>query len=120
MTGELALFKEIWKGREHVSQVHPHEEIFFDIRCFMHIVPKSTYGRFRLLRQNIVLATPMQHDIYDHATDQARMLKEFDWVFALRDVFVQLYHDVPRQMELEGSKYWKEIQRLYQQNLIRL
>lgn len=118
MGAEMDLYKEIWVERPHVSQVTPDVEIFFDPQVFMHVLPKGGYPRFKLLKQNIVLATPQQHHVYDFMTDLARKTPAFDWVFELQEVLRQLYYDAGLTKALENSLYWERIQELYQKGLI--
>lgn len=54
-TGELQLFKEIWSEREHKCEVCEsfiHEP---SPSNFAHILAKGTYGKFRLLKDNIAI-----------------------------------------------------------------
>jgi len=117
---QMAMFKEIWKEREHFSQITTSVPIFFDHFCFAHVISKGAYPRFKLLKQNIVLMTPQQHDVYDNRTTMARGLSAFDWVFELKELFIQLYSDVPLNKKLERSIYWRKIQELYQLKLIKV
>src|SRR3990172_10387455 len=39
-TGELAVFKEIWKKKEHISELSLKPILYFDIWCFSHILSK--------------------------------------------------------------------------------
>jgi len=65
-TGELKLFLEIWDERPHVSEVSgkpllPKEHPQW-IWQFSHILPKGLYPKIRLLKKNIKLALPEEHD----------------------------------------------------------
>ncbi len=130
---QMQLFKAIWKERAHFSQVYEDgeeaEAIFFDPYCFAHVLPKGPYPAFKLLRLNIVLMTPAQHDIFDKQTDKAKTMPCFNWVFELKEALGQLYYradrfafatDAVQFEEMEGSVYWKNIQKLYKNNLIEL
>lgn len=68
-TGEKDMFKSIWEKRERVSEVsgmpllpesHPHWHWQFS-----HYLTKKSYGRFRLLEDNIFLCTPEEHQEYE-------------------------------------------------------
>lgn len=79
-TGELEMFQDIWNRRPHRSQfsLTPIEE--FDVRCFAHVLPKSTHKQFRLDPRNIKLLTADEHDMQ---TNVARS----DWPKEFREWF---------------------------------
>lgn len=71
-TGELEFFVRIWRETpisERVSFLDGTPILYFDIRCFMHVLPKKLYPKFRLERINIVFGTPDQHRAYDQGTE---------------------------------------------------
>lgn len=93
-TGEAELFKQIWESRKHVSFVsgtNLGNEL--NVWYFAHVLPKSTYPKFRLNSENIVLLTPSEHVMYDHQTDKAKSLPEFSRLFELREMLIEKYHN---------------------------
>lgn len=88
-TGELALFRQIWADRLHVSQVSgkPIEE--FDVSCFMHALNKNTYKRFRLDPRNIFLVRKEEHHAYDNEGREAlKTMAGWRKVFEMRDALM--------------------------------
>jgi len=63
-TGELALFKEIYLERGGVCEITGAKIEFHPI-CFMHILSKGAYPRFRLYKKNIIMAIADIHINYD-------------------------------------------------------
>lgn len=84
VTGENALFIEIWNERVHRSFISNQcLERYYDknpaIRgtlkwhsCFAHVLPKGTYPEYRLYKPNIILVTPYEHWLIDHGTEAQR------------------------------------------------
>lgn len=96
---QMELFKEIWKEREHKSQVHingEEQDIFFDPWCFAHVLGKGPYPAFKLKKENIVLMTPAQHDLFDNRTHLAKKMSDFDWIFKLREKLIREYYAIKR------------------------
>ena len=60
-TGEAELYDQIWKDRPHVSQFSGEKLHEMNVCCFLHVLPKSTYPRFRLEKRNIMLGTFDEH-----------------------------------------------------------
>lgn len=83
-TGELALFKEIWRDRLHISEVSGKPIRFFNVACFAHVVSKGSRPDLRLNPLNIILLTPQEHDLYDNHTHKLQGLPEWGWVFELK------------------------------------
>ncbi len=83
---EVDLFDEIWDERPHRSEVsgifltdRPHSRGDHDamrqwVRQFSHLVPKGTYPSMRLRKDNIVLKTAYEHDLW-HNTPKHELLK---------------------------------------------
>lgn len=109
--GELALFKQIWEERAHFSQVTPDQEIYYDPWCFAHVLSKGASPKFKLLRENIVLMTPQQHDVFDNRTDQAKESELFEWVFELRELLKQFYYQ-------NDSGIWLQIEVIHQEHKV--
>ncbi len=86
VTGELLVFKMIFSEREHVSEVSGIKIEAFDVRIFSHILPKSTYPKYRLLKENIIIITPEEHQEWefgsrtdskwDHVKEKAEELRQ--------------------------------------------
>lgn len=60
-TGERELHLAIWAVRKHVSYFSGEKIETPDPHNFMHVLPKSTYPKFRLYQKNIVLGTFDEH-----------------------------------------------------------
>lgn len=83
-TGELAIFYEIWAEREHASYLSGKKLIFFVdpdlheadmetfVKFFAHVLSKKQFGKYRLLKENIVLLTPYEHSLFDQGTAAKR------------------------------------------------
>jgi len=89
-TGELVLFNAIWATRPHVCQVTGDPIKEFSIWCFMHVLSKKSYGKFRLFDKNILLVLPGIHHEYDNGD---RSLPLFKQVNILHDELITLYYE---------------------------
>jgi hypothetical protein len=96
-TGELALFKEIWEERERRCVITGDLLGGFSVGNFAHIIPKSTYGRYRLNRDNIVLMRYDMHKMYDHQTHEAKRDVRFQKIFEKAE-------QLKKQYNAEGPK----------------
>lgn len=64
---DVAVFKEIWKERPHVSQLSGTPLPMFDIWNFHHVLTKQAYPEYREHKENIVLLTRTEHrSVHDH------------------------------------------------------
>lgn len=100
-TGEKKLFMQIWQEREHVSFVPAetgrpllllppgHPQWHWQ---FAHVLPKGLYGKARLSKENIVLLTPGQHELYDKRPHLIKSLDNYKKLFDLRDELKEKYH----------------------------
>lgn len=91
-TGMLEYFKEIWGERPHISEVSQEPIHHFDIRCFSHILPRSTYPLFATYKKNLVLKTPKEHDLWQFHQDEIKddpMWKPF---FQLKEELTREYY----------------------------
>ena len=108
-TGELNLFKEIWKERPHQSELSGKRLFVYQdpdtkeldigqfVLFFAHILSKKMYSKFRLRKDNIFLLTPKEHHLLDQGTEEQR--KEYalqnncDWniIYKKSDELKQLY-----------------------------
>lgn len=66
-TGELQMFKEVFKERGGKCQV-TGRVIEFHPMSFLHILSKGAYPAFRLKKENIYMVIPDIHDLYDNAS----------------------------------------------------
>lgn len=82
-TGELELFKEIYKERGGRCEI-TGEKIIFDPWCFAHILAKKPYPRFRLLKANIVMVKKEIHILYDNE-GRERLLDKYP-------AAIEIYH----------------------------
>jgi hypothetical protein len=64
------LFKEIWEEREHISELSGEPLLPFGHWqwhwCFLHILPKGTYPKWKFEKKNIILGTVKEHENQDH------------------------------------------------------
>lgn len=72
VTGEAALFKEIWDEREHICHnckipLGDEMKTFF----FMHVKSKGAHGKLRLVKTNVKLACYDCHTAYDRISIEA-------------------------------------------------
>lgn len=93
---QIELFKWIMDNRPHVSEIsgNPIPHLIDGNQqswCFMHVLGKKAFPKFKLYYKNIVLALPEEHTLYDERTGEARKRPEFDWVFQLADILKQEY-----------------------------
>lgn len=72
VTGELNLFKEIWGERPHISQLTGRPLKYFDVKYFAHIIAKSKWEVGRLLKSNILILHPEEHNLLDQGTQKQR------------------------------------------------
>ena len=78
-TFQLALFKEIWNEREHVSELSGDKINMFDVFCFHHILTKAAYPKFLLFKSNIIILTRAEHRIvHDHSFEDL-IKKDIRW-----------------------------------------
>ena len=74
-TGELALFKEIYKKLGGKCQLTGNK-IEFHPNCFMHILSKGAYPRFRLYDRNVFMVEQDAHFLYDNS-DKQTLLEQY-------------------------------------------
>jgi hypothetical protein len=89
------LFRWCWDNRPHVSEISGtplgnEMNVWF----FAHVLPKGSYGLFKLKNFNITLLTPQEHTLYDHQTHKAKLLPEFNWLFEYRLHLTQKYNAI--------------------------
>ena len=78
-TFQLALFKEIWNEREHISELSGDKISMFDVFCFHHILTKAAYPKFLLFKSNIVILTRAEHRmVHDHSFEDL-IKKDIRW-----------------------------------------
>lgn len=84
------MFVAIWNSRPHVCEVSGERIKDFNVSCFMHILSKKAYPKFRLYDKNILLVTPEVHHRYDCG---ARSAPEFEKVRELHDNLINQYYN---------------------------
>lgn len=95
MAAQLDVFKEIWSERPHFSQVsgvYLGEEL--NVWFMSHILPKSTYGRYKCNKENIILMTPAEHLIWEHSKSTKKDNPKWKWLFELKDKLTRQYNGV--------------------------
>lgn len=94
-TGELQMFLEIWNERPKVSEVSGKQLLPLGhklwINQFSHILPKGTYGKFRLRKDNIKMVLPDEHDMWEHHKSEIRDADIWRWVFIKADELKEEY-----------------------------
>ena len=78
-TGELELFKSIWSKRKHVSELSGVNIPIFDINCFHHLLTKQAYPEHRLVEENIVILTRLEHRAAHDYSWQQLIDKDHRW-----------------------------------------
>ena len=79
ITFQLALFKEIWSERAHVSELSGDKISMFDVFCFHHILTKAAYPKFLLFKSNIIILTRAEHRmVHDHSFEDL-IKKDIRW-----------------------------------------
>lgn len=92
-SGDKEFFLEIWNERVHESEISGemlHEPRTFH---FAHILAKGGYPSFRHRKDNIVLMTFEEHQLFDHSTHKAKADKRFDWVFKKQEELREEYYN---------------------------
>lgn len=78
-SGQLALFKEVWNERAHVSELSGDKISMFDVFCFHHILTKAAYPKFLLFKPNIIILTRAEHRmVHDHSFEDL-IKKDIRW-----------------------------------------
>lgn len=93
-TGELEMFKEIWEERQHYSEVsgtYLGEDL--DVSFFAHILPKGSYPKYRLRKENIILLTKKEHTQLDHAVQEIKDNPDWEFIFRLREDLERQYNE---------------------------
>lgn len=76
VTGEKALFDQIWAKRMHVSYLSGKslEQYcpYFYLNMFAHLISKRKAKELMLVEKNIVLLTPDEHYLLDFGTKEMR------------------------------------------------
>lgn len=93
-TGEAEMFAEIWKEREHKSQVSGTPIYYPRPANFAHILRKAAnaYPRFKLYKKAVWILTEDEHFEYDNGLhSELRELPEWKNLFLLRDELLQEY-----------------------------
>ena len=83
---EKILFDLIWDERPKVSEVSglpliqdkTHLKFYWQ---FSHILSKGAYPKYRVLKENIKLVLPEEHELWEHKKHLLREIEEWKWVF---------------------------------------
>jgi hypothetical protein len=93
-TGELPLFKELWKIRPHESYINKEKLNLFSVTLFAHVLPKAKnrYPHFKLKEENIVFLTYDQHFKWDNGLrEELKNDSEWDKMFELEEKLINEY-----------------------------
>lgn len=79
-TGELSMFKEIWKRRRHISFVSGARLGEFSVSFFAHVISKAQnkYYEFKLYPRCVVLLTQDEHHQWDNGVRE-ELAKDRRW-----------------------------------------
>jgi len=94
---QIDVFKEIWNERPHVSEISG-EPLIENVNhpkwiwAFFHILPKSVYRKAMLSKENIILTTWQEHDLWTRRPDRCRKEEKWQWVFEKYEKLKQEYH----------------------------
>lgn len=91
--GELQVFIEIWNERPHISEVSGIALKAFNVCNFSHILTKGAYPGFRLKKENIVLKTFDEHQMWEFQAHKLKELPEWKWVFELKQKLKEEYYN---------------------------
>lgn len=92
----MALFNEIWKERLHKSEIDgtdllPKGHKLWHFQ-FSHLLPHGLYKKSKFDKENIVLKTVEQHQLWQFHTNRIRSKDEWRWVFDKYDELKQIYN----------------------------
>lgn len=71
-TGEGEIMKEIANEREHKSIISGEPVYEIGYVNMAHVLSKKQYPKFRLNKDNIVILTQREHELYDFGTKEQR------------------------------------------------
>lgn len=94
-TNQTELFRWVWNNRPRFSEISG-QPLGGEMNAwfFAHVLPKGSYGLYKLKPFNIVLLTPDEHTKYDHHTDKAKADPQYRWLFQYRDLLTQRYNSI--------------------------
>ncbi len=103
---QVELFNRIWNNRPHKSELSGESlekyhgtDLWYS--CFLHLLPKSHYGRYKYSEENIILGTPNEHKLIDQGTSDQRLeYPEVNW-----DIFYQKYEYLKRRYFEEEKQF---------------
>ena len=93
-SGEFELFLKIYADQKGICEI-THRQIEFDVWCFMHILGKKAYPKFRLKRENIMMVDKRIHDLYDNSSKD-KLLDAFpqaEIIYENKDKLKQEYYE---------------------------
>lgn len=93
---EIDLFNEIWAERPHKSEIDgtplfPKGHKMWHWQ-FSHLLSKGAYPSAKLDKENIVLKTWAQHQLWEFHQHKLRDKEEWKWVFEKRERLKKEYH----------------------------
>lgn len=94
---EGQLYEEIWNERPHVSEIDgtpllPKGHKMWHWQ-FSHLLSKGAYPSARLDKDNVVLKTWAQHQLWEFHQHKLRDKEEWKWVFEKRERLKKEYHE---------------------------
>lgn len=96
---QMDVFREIWAEREHVCEVCGAGIPFASPGNFFHILPKGSYPRFKLLKDNILITCCFNgvsegcHELFHQMGNKLRGNKKWKSVFQKIDSLKGIYNE---------------------------
>jgi len=91
------LFSIIWEEREHKSEISGlplhgkgHSQWHWQ---FSHILPKGLYPSYRLKKENIILMTPEEHQLWEFKRHKIKDQEKWKFLFELQEKLKEEYHN---------------------------
>lgn len=108
-TGELELFRKIWRDRPHICTGCGNPLHFFHVNFFSHCIAKSLGEEFRMPEEIIFLECNDCHTIQDKGTlEQRHKLKNFDAKMkVIKKYNLKLYYSIIEKLEYYYNIIWK-------------
>ena len=93
-TGELVFFQGLWLIRKHKCTVCGENLPIFSVYYMSHILPKSTYGKFRLYDKNVDIMCGICHPLWEHHQKDIKNKSQWRWVFIKKKQLKQEYKEL--------------------------
>ena len=102
---QVELFRYVWDNSDKKSAIcgedlNKYNGTSWFMNCFMHVLPKGRYTRYKYNPDNIMLATPVQHFLIDQGSRKQRKEYEeehncsFDVFFKKKEELLARYQEI--------------------------